>query len=89
MMNLLRMAVMLAFLNAVPAPAAAQDASVANTLKRFAEAKPGEKELAFFSLDWVCSLKEAKKRAVAEERDILLILNTNITAHCNFYSGHT
>ena len=66
-----------------------QDAAVTTILKRFEEAKPSEKSLTFYSLDWVCSLAEAKKRAQAEQRPILLILNTNITAHCNFYSGHT
>jgi hypothetical protein len=69
--------------------ASAQDRQAAMTLKRFNEAKPSEKSLAFYSLDWVCSLKEAKERAKAEERPILLILNTNITAQCDFYSGHT
>jgi hypothetical protein len=66
-----------------------QQASVADVLKRFEQAKPTDKELAFYSLDWVCSLAEAKERAKAERRPILLIVNTNITAHCNFYSGHT
>lgn len=69
--------------------ALSQDAAVTTILKRFEEAKPSEKSLAFYSLDWVGSLKEAKERAQAENRPILVILNTNITAHCNFYSGHT
>lgn len=66
-----------------------QDPAVTATLQRFDEAKPGEKSLAFYSLDWVCSLADAKERAKAESRPILVILNTNITAHCDFYSGHT
>ena len=66
-----------------------QDPAKVCVLKRFEEAKPSDKSLAFYSLDWVCSLQEAKERARAEKRPILLILNTNITAHCNFYSGHT
>ena len=66
-----------------------QDPAMVSVLKRFEEAKPSDKSLAFYSLDWVCSIQEAKERARAEKRPILLILNTNITAHCNFYSGHT
>jgi hypothetical protein len=69
--------------------ALAQDPRVTATLRAFEEAKPSEKSLAFYSLDWVCSLAEAKARARTEKRPILVILNTNITAHCNFYSGHT
>jgi thioredoxin-related protein len=66
-----------------------EDTAVTEVLKRFDSAKPSEKSLAFYSLDWVCSLADAKKRANVENRFILLILNTNISAHCNFYSGHT
>lgn len=68
---------------------AGQEPAVADVLRRFEAAKPSDKSLAFYSLDWVCSLQEAKARAKAENRAVLLILNTNITAHCNFYSGHT
>jgi hypothetical protein len=35
------------------------------------------------------NLKEAKARAVKEGRPILVVLNTNITAGTNFFSGHT
>jgi hypothetical protein len=68
---------------------AAPDAAVVATLQRFADVKPGAEALRFYSLDWVCSLGEAKQRAAAEKRPILVVLNTNITAHCNLYSGHT
>ena len=83
----LSIAVLALFL--VAAPAFAQDSAVRETLRRFDEAKPTDETLAFYSLDWVCSLEQAKQRAKAEHRWILLILNTNITAHCDFYSGHT
>lgn len=56
---------------------------------RFDEAKPDDKRLAFFSLDWAMSLDEAKTRAAKEHRPIMLLLNTNITAGTNFFSGHT
>ncbi len=56
---------------------------------RFKAARPDEKRLAFYSLDWAMSLTEAKARAKNENRPILLILNTNITAGTNFFSGHT
>jgi len=69
--------------------APAQEPGVAAVLKRFDAAKPAEKEMGFFSLDWVCSLAEAKARARVEKRPVLVVLNTNITAHCDFYSGHT
>ena len=78
-----------AVLLAGAAAASAQDATVDDVLKRFDAAKPGEKALAFYSLDWVCNLAQATERAKAENRFVLVVLNTNITAHCNFYSGHT
>jgi hypothetical protein len=86
-----RMRVALAFLVLLGVEPAAQgqDPAVLTTLQRFEEAKPAAASLRFYSLDWVSSLKEAKERARAEQRPILVILNTNITAHCNFYSGHT
>lgn len=56
---------------------------------RFEAARPDAKRLAFYSLDWTMSLAEAKKRAEKENRPILLILNTNISAGTNFFSGHT
>ncbi len=62
---------------------------VQRVLDRFAAAKPGRERLGFFTLDWAMSLTEAKKRAAKEHRPILLILNTNISAGTNFFSGHT
>lgn len=70
-------------------PAAAQSDSARQILARFEDAKPDGKRLAFYSLDWAMSLKEAKARAAREGRPILLVLNTNITAGTNFFSGHT
>ena len=62
---------------------------IQETLEQFARAKPGDRELAFYSLDWSPDLAEAKRRARKERRPIFLIANTNISAGCNFYTGHT
>ncbi len=62
---------------------------VQKVLDRFAAAKPGHEQLGFFTLDWAMNLSEAKQRAAKEHRPILLILNTNISAGTNFFSGHT
>ena len=73
----------------VGSPAVAQEAQVRRIQERVEAARPNEKSLAFYSLDWAMSLTEAKERAGKEGRPILLILNTNITAGTNFFSGHT
>ncbi len=70
-------------------PAKAQNDSASEILARFEGAKPDARRLAFYSLDWAMSLKEAKTRAAKEGRPILIVLNTNITAGTNFFSGHT
>lgn len=70
-------------------PAAAQQPQVRRIQERFEAARPDEKSLAFYSLDWAMSLNDARARARKEGRPILLILNTNITAGTNFFSGHT
>lgn len=69
--------------------AAAADAEVAKILEQFETAKPDAKALAFYSLDWSPELKTAQARARTERRPVFLIANTNITAGCNFYTGHT
>lgn len=70
-------------------PATGIDPEVLRIQERFEAAQPDEKRLAFYSLDWAMSLAEARKRADKENRPILIILNTNITAGTNFFSGHT
>ena len=84
--------VSLALLCAVPAlkPQVATSGSTVQQIEdRFKAARPSNERLAFYSLDWAMSLAEAKLRAKKENRPILLILNTNITAGTNFFSGHT
>ena len=72
----------------VPLSAATPDAAK-RIEARFDSAKPDEKRLGFYSLDWAMNLQDAKARAAKEHRPILMILNTNITAGTNFFSGHT
>ncbi len=79
----------LAFLVMMGMSANAQDPQVRRIQERFDSARPNEKSLAFYSLDWAMSLADAKERVRKEDRPILLILNTNITAGTNFFSGHT
>ena len=67
----------------------AAEPEVTRTLERFTQAKPDAKALAFYSLDWTPNLKDAQARAKQERRPVFLIANTNITAGCNFYTGHT
>ena len=69
--------------------ALAAEPEATDILARFAKAKPDAKALAFYSLDWSPSLKDALARGRQEQRAIFLIANTNITAGCNFYTGHT
>jgi hypothetical protein len=69
--------------------AQAQEPQVRRIQEQFAAARPSEKSLAFYTLDWAMSLADAKERARKEDRPILLVLNTNITAGTNFFSGHT
>lgn len=67
----------------------AAEPDVKQVLEQFNKAKPDAKAMAFYSLDWEPNLKEAQARAKIERRPVLLIANTNITAGCNFYTGHT
>lgn len=67
----------------------AAEPQVQRILDRFEKAKPDATSLAFYSLDWSPNLKEAQARAKKERRPVLLIANTNISAGCNFYTGHT
>lgn len=67
----------------------AADPEFQQTLDRFVKAKPDAKAMGFYSLDWSPNLKEALVRAKQEHRPVFLIANTNITAGCNFYTGHT
>jgi hypothetical protein len=79
----------LALLLVTTLPATAQDTQAQRILQSYEAAKPSAKSLAFYSLDWAADWQTAKARARQERRPIFLIGVTNITAGCNFYSGHT
>lgn len=65
-----------------------QENDVQKILDRVKAAKPSESDLAFYSLDWVPTLKEAKERGAKEGRPVFFVWVTNISAHDDFYTGH-
>ena len=58
-------------------------------LEKAQAAKPGPEKLRFFDLDWAANLAQAKQRAREEQRPIVFLWITNITAGCDFFTGHT
>jgi hypothetical protein len=66
-----------------------QDATARSIYEKALAAKPSAEKLRFFSLDWSSSLSQAKVRAAEEKRPIVLVVVTNITAGCDFFTGHT
>ncbi len=66
-----------------------QDASARSIYDKALAAKPSAEKLRFFNLDWSSSLTQAKVRAAEEKRPIVLVVVTNITAGCDFFTGHT
>ena len=65
-----------------------QDAAVQKILDKAKAARPTDADLAFYSLDWAPTLKEAKARAAKEGRPVFFVWVTNITAHDDFFTGH-
>lgn len=61
---------------------ALQDPAVERVLAEYTKARPAEKELAIYALDWAPGLKEAKER----KRPICLFVVTN--SYGNLYTGH-
>jgi len=57
-------------------PLEAKSADVQKVLDKYQAVRPDAKDLAWFSLDWAATLKEAKERAAKEQRPILF-LHTN------------
>lgn len=68
---------------------AGQDASARNIYDQALAAKPKAEKLRFYDLDWAKDLSQAKERAQAEKRPIVFLWVTNITAGCDFFTGHT
>jgi hypothetical protein len=59
---------------------------VRTTLDKYRLARPADKDLAIFQLDWVPTLKEARGRAAQERRPILLLVVTN--SYGDLFTGH-
>ncbi len=66
----------------------AQDPEVARIRKEFEAARPTEKELAVFQLDWEPDFAKAKERSRKERRPFLFIWNSNISGPDSLYTGH-
>ena len=66
--------------------AQAPDGDVQNILDKYRLARPADKDLAIFQLDWVPTLKDARERAVKEQRPILLLVVTN--SYGTLFTGH-
>jgi hypothetical protein len=64
----------------------APNADVPKVLEKYRSARPGNKDLAIYTLDWVPTLKDAKKRAAKEKRPVLLLVVTN--SYGDVHSGH-
>ena len=52
----------------------AQTSEVESALKRYAELRPEEKDLAMYRIDWAASLEEAQSRALKENRPVFLVI---------------
>lgn len=68
--------------------APAPDPAVHRTLNAFKAARPAESELRVFQLDWAGSLKEAKARAVKEDRPVFFVSTTQLEDAGNLRGGH-
>lgn len=66
-----------------------QDATARAIYDKAQANKPKAEKLKFYDLDWAGNLAQAKQRAQLEKRPIVLIWVTNITAGCDFFTGHT
>ena len=66
-----------------------QDATARAIYDKALAARPSADKLRFYELNWVNTLTEAKVRATEEKRPIVLLWITNITAGCDFFTGHT
>ncbi|HQR07222.1 MAG TPA: hypothetical protein PLN21_10390 [Gemmatales bacterium] len=66
-----------------------QDATARTIYDKALAAKPKPDKLKFYDLDWAGNLTQARQRAQEEKRPIVLLWVTNITAGCDFFTGHT
>lgn len=82
-MNLLRL--LLAFFTVVLASTAAPEQDI---LKAYEAARPADRDLGVFQLDWADSFKHAKARAAREQRPIFLVCTTQLKDAGNLRDGH-
>ena len=82
-MTLLRL--LLAFFAVVLASSAAQEEDI---LKAYEAARPADRDLGVFQLDWADSFKQAKARAAREQRPIFLVCTTQLKDAGNLRDGH-
>lgn len=68
--------------------ALAQDADAQRILEAYRVARPGDRELLAFKLDWAPSLKDALARAQKESRRIFFIATTQLEDAGSLHSGH-
>ncbi|HQR42564.1 MAG TPA: hypothetical protein PLX97_07760 [Gemmatales bacterium] len=66
-----------------------QDATARSIYEKALAARPSAEKLRFYDLDWASNLAQAKARAAAEKRPIVMVWVTNISAGCDFFTGHT
>jgi len=76
----------LAFLAAGTLPSQAGQPS--EILKAYEAARPADRELGVFQLDWADSFKDAKARAARENRPIFLVCTTQLKDAGNLREGH-
>lgn len=79
----------LIFLLAAATCCMGQDATARSIYDKAIAARPATDKLRFYDLDWAPSLAHAKLRAHDEKRPIVLFWVTNISAGCDFFTGHT
>lgn len=64
----------------------AQDPQVVQILRKVDKARPSDKELSIYRLDWESSLKTAQKRALEEKRPLLVVAVRN--EHGDTFTGY-
>jgi len=84
----MRLFLSLALLAIFTAPVPGQDNAVERIVRSFERVRPTDSDLAFYSLDWVDTLADARARARVEKRPVFFIWLTNKSGPTNFFSGH-
>jgi hypothetical protein len=63
-------------------------ADVKRVMDAYQAARPADRELGVFSLDWADSLKDAKARAAREKRPIFFVATTQLKEAGDLKGGH-